>query len=139
MLDPGGIFVESASISAPGLFVKVQFQASVGFGVLQFQFTRPRRYPVFVRPKLNEHQLVPEVRQVLQRAITAFIVEEIGNDNDEASLRAAGDELADDMLVTGASPHLQLAQRVRDADESMAPPAGDKPARQLFREGVDLD
>ena len=49
--------------------VERQFHVLPGFGVFQIQFAVPRRLAIFVRPDLDQDQLVAEVGQILQRLL----------------------------------------------------------------------
>src|ERR1035441_1761431 len=75
--DGGGILVERLRVARARRLVELHLQTPTRFGILQLQFAIPRRRAVLDRPDLQQHQLVAEIRQKLQRPFAALVIQEI--------------------------------------------------------------
>src|ERR1035441_5515862 len=75
--DGGGILVERLRVARARRLFELHLQTPTRFGILQLQFAIPRRRAVLDRPDLQQHQLVAEIRQKLQRPFAALVIQEI--------------------------------------------------------------
>src|SRR5262249_60931109 len=94
--------------------------------VYQLQLAAPGRRPVLIRPDLQQHQLVSEIRQVLESFLAAFIVEKIRNHNEQARLRVARDKLPDRLVEAARPARLQPRQVIHYGREAMPATTADE-------------
>ena len=88
---------------------------------------------------MQQHQLVAEVRQELQGAFAIRVVQKIGNDDQQAALRIAGDELARDLKIVGAAGGLQVLQKIHGGNKSVPPASGNEGVAQIRSERLYAD
>src|SRR4030095_8544534 len=77
VLERGAVFVEGPRVPLAGLVVEVQLERRSGLRVAQFELTGPWRTAVLVCPQVEQHQLVAEIGEILQRALAALVIEEV--------------------------------------------------------------
>src|SRR5271170_5773520 len=80
-----------------------------------------------------------EVRQELQRAFTIRVVEKIGNDDQQAALRVARNELAGDLKVVGADGRFQVLEKVYSGNKPMAAASGNEGVAQIRPKWLNAD
>ena len=91
------------------------------------------------RPDLQQHQLVAEIRQELQRAFAALVVQEIRDHDHQAALRVTADELAQHGEEVGRPAGFHGAQRIQHRTEAVPPAGAQIPPPQLVGERVQFD
>ena len=82
--NPVGVLRRIGGIARAGVGVEGQFHVLAGFGVFQFEFAFPGRLAIFVRPDVQQDQLMAEVGQILERLFAILIIQEIRDHQQQA-------------------------------------------------------
>ncbi len=133
-LYAASILIEGFDVITAGCPVKNNLKLGTALGVNQVKLPVPGRLPVFVGPHVNQNQLMTEVGQELKRTLTTGLVQKIGDDDQQSTLRINGDELTRDFKIISLTGRLQVLQEGHRRNESMAATSTQEGIAQVLAE-----